>query len=207
MIWVTSPPRTGNNFLNRLIQSNINNKNIQNIKCQMNNHDSTFLIIDNPNTYNLLILRDPKDVLISQLIFSHTETSKLDFENLLPRFKDFEQSFINHLQKFKNINRNNNYWLHFNDLINHPEQMFKNIIKTIGEDIEITHIFNPSNMENNHYLINDIYKSPFVTKRKELEEYKNIYIIYENIVKQYDLTNSYNIYYTIINDCANKRIL
>lgn len=202
-IYVTSPPRTGNNFLTTLINGYVIQNNIPNIKCSMSGHKHLFFKNDNKNVYNILILRNPKDILISQFIFEHGEVKYNEIETRVGYFK---AAFSDHLNEFKESNKPNNYWVNFDNLISNPENILRSVIHIIGEEYNTKKFNNPIHLENKHNWANDIYKNPLPINRKENDTYQKLYSIYSVIAEEYDLSDVNDLYKNVMALFDNKEI-
>lgn len=199
IIYITSAPRTGNNFLTTLINSYLITFPELKIKCINNGHQMLFLKNDNSKIYNFMVIRDPKDVLLSQLIFSYLENEE---NNLIDRINDFINNYNKYLETFENANKNNNYWILFEDLIKNPELILKKIIELIGETYNPFGFIDPIQLANNHLLYNNIYKNPFPRNIKTTEIYKKL----NKTINTVDLDKAYKQYKYFIDKFEHKQI-
>lgn len=195
-LYITSPPRTGNNFLVLMINNYIEKNNIDSIYCNMSNHDSTFFFINDPNKYNFLIMRSPKDTFLSELVFNYSESY---FNYIEDRFDSFKKTYIDHLKSFEESNSHHNFWIKFETLTERPENILIKVIQTIGQPY-ITigrpsfdkNFTSPIDFTNDHPLNSDIFKNPIPNKNiVEKQRIKDFYKIATSHLDFSDINEEY----------------
>lgn len=158
-ISVNSPPRSGNNFLHFFLTYNANLNKLP-VDVYFIDHNPEILLNDNYDL-KISILRDPQEVLLSQIIFND-ENNEQNFQNT---FDIYKNNYLKFLQNIKLAN--NSYFVLFEDLKNNTEKIIKEIFLLIEIDIDQIDV-NPDIFKSSrHPLLKNEHKSPYREYKKE----------------------------------------
>jgi len=108
---VCSPPRSGNNFLQYMINLYIHNNKLDYDFCEFSHHNPG-LILRKKYNKSLTLIRNPKDVFLSVLIFDYEDKG---FDAIDDTFEIFKNNYLNFLINLKLSDIS--YYVLFDDLI------------------------------------------------------------------------------------------
>jgi hypothetical protein len=155
---VSSPPRSGNNFLNFMINQYIKKNKLDYDLCEFGSHDSNLLLSDKYSKC-LTIIRNPKDAFLSSLIFSY---EKDGFEKIEKQSEIFKINYMYFLTNLKNGDKA--YYIMFNDLTTDINNIIYKIFYPLDNNCPKPNLNIEAFKEGTHPLKNNIYKSPMHSK-------------------------------------------
>jgi hypothetical protein len=195
-IVVSSPPRSGNNFLQFMINSYINKNKLDYDFCEFGDHDPNLLISKEYNKC-LTVIRKPKDVFLSVLIFDYEENG---FEKIDEGFEIFKNRYLNFLTNLKL--GDSSYYILFDDLIKDIDRIVYNVFYSLDNNCPKPNL-NPQDFKNgDHTLREDKYKSPIFGKAG-LEDLRSEFL---NKIQHISFTDIEDEVVKLLNDYPQKRI-
>lgn len=160
---VSSPPRSGNNFLNFMINKYINTNKLDYDSSEPGHHEPR-LLVSNEYTKSLTIIRNPKDAFLSSLVFSYEEHGFEQLDNLAKNFKINYMSFLTNLK-----NGDRAYYIMFNDLTTDINNIIYKIFYPLDNNCPKPNL-DPEDFKNGtHPLKDNVYKSPMYRKDSNKE--------------------------------------
>jgi len=157
---VSSPPRSGNNFLNFMINKYINNNKLDYDFCEPGHHNPDLLLTDRYSKC-LTIIRNPKDAFLSSLIFSYEENG---FEKLDEQSKAFKINYMSFLTNLKDAD--SAYYVMFDDMTTDINNIIYKIFYPLNNNCPKPNLDPEKFKKGTHPLKDNIYKSPMHSKDK-----------------------------------------
>lgn len=199
VISVNSPPRSGNNFLHFFLRYNANLNKLP-IDVNFTPHRPKLLLSDNYNL-KITVLRDPEEVLLSQIIFN-AENKKENEQNFKNTFDTYQNNYLEFLQNIKLAN--NSYFVLFEDLKNNTEKIIKEIFLLIKINIDEIDVNPDLFISSKHPLLKNEYKSPYREYKKEqITEYEHL----KKISESFDIKKIKTELSNVLINFPNKRIM
>ena len=156
---VSSPPRSGNNFLNFMINKYISTNKLNYDFYEHYVHHEPKLLLSNEYSKCLTIIRNPKDTFLSSLIFSYEENG---FEKLEEQAKMFKINYMYFLTNLKN--GDSAYYVMFNDLTTDINNIIYKIFYPLDNNCPKPNLNPEAFKKQIHPLKDNIYKSPMHSK-------------------------------------------
>jgi hypothetical protein len=156
---VSSPPRSGNNFLNFMINKYISTNKLDSDFYEYYVHHKPQLLLSDEYSKCLTIIRNPKDVFLSILVFSYKEEG---FGNIDQSFEFFKNNYLNFLTNLKLSDKS--YYVLFDDLITDVNSIIYKVFYSLDNNCPKPNLDPEAFKESDHPLRNNIYKSPMHSK-------------------------------------------
>jgi hypothetical protein len=160
---VSSPPRSGNNFLQFMINHYINTNRLDYEPCDFGQHDPKILL-DTRYSSSITVLRDPKDVFISALVFNY---ERQGFDEIEKSFDFFKKNYMHFFVNLR-ISDHAHYVL-FDDLIKNVNSIIYKIFYPLDNSCPEPKLKFDEFSNGSHPLKTNVYKSPVFSKDSNKE--------------------------------------
>jgi hypothetical protein len=157
---VCSPPRSGNNFLQHMINLYINENRLDYDFCEFGQHNPSLLLKNNHNKC-LTIIRNPKDVFLSILIFDYEDKKFDGIDDAFPIFKNNYLNFLTNI-RLSDIS----YYILFNDLIKDIDSTIYKIFYSLDNNCPKSELNPEAFKSSGHPLSTDKYKNVVFEKKR-----------------------------------------
>lgn len=158
-IVVSSPARSGNNFLHFMIDTYIKKNNLNYDLSKGINHDPNLLLSDKYSKC-LTIIRNPKDAFLSSLIYSYEKEGVKKVDKQAEVFKINYMPFLTNLK-----NGDKAYYIMFNDMTTDINNIIYKIFYPLDNNCPKPNLNTEALLKEwRHPLKNNIYKSPVHSK-------------------------------------------
>ena len=160
---VSSPPRSGNNFLQFMINHYINTNRLDYEHCDFGQHNPEILL-DTRYSSSITVIRDPKDVFISALVFNY---ERHGFDSIDKSFDFFQNNYMNF---FVNLRRSEHaHYVLFDDLVSDVNNIIYKIFYPLDSNCPKPKLQFDEFSHGTHPLKDNIYKSPIFAKDSNKE--------------------------------------
>ena len=199
IIIVNSAPRTGNIFLEKLMQDYLSKNNISNISVIMSNHNYRMMSINHENVCNIMIVRNPIDVAKSIAHYQYQEI--FDGTYSIEHSIKSTEGILDNFYKYFMLSPNN-FAIMFDDLKDNPINLLRMILYKVGSEYDRKYSVNIENLRSMDGKSVYDHKSSFPRDLSNNEIYQKISKMIDDSNETESMLNKYRIFLNHIQNGA-----